>query len=548
MRVFAILICWLVLPGCLSTPGGGGCGGPWGAPICRCEDRDQTPGSHKTPKDHQPPRGGIVQIRITDEPASLLSLVDPDPIVLRIIDHNVMEALVRINASGDSVEPELAVKWSTDNLKGHYTFHLAPNARWHDGQPVTTKDVEFTLAHLTDPDSHAVLQDEFQDVSKVIIQDETTIEIQLDQPRPDFLHALAQMPILPAHVFGRTSLADHDAARSPIGSGPFRFVRWITGQSIEIERNPDWRGTPPYLDKIVYRILPDDRIALDLFRRGDLDIVADLAGSSKRPMEDAHRITYPLPLFEMWTYNTTLPIFARATTRRAIGMLIDREALRCSILHCRADLIEGPWRLGDDLTTDHVPLKYDPAKARKLLDDDGWRDSNGDGIRDRGGVDFSFSLLLPDTNRDLIRGATVVQEDLARVGIEMNVRTLSRGTFARRLKSRSFDAAVITVRTQSMFDAWSLFHSQAIEGGENFSGYADKPLDELLDRLHVETAPEERDKLKQLITQKLQTEAPGIFTFHPYASAIVRDSIGGNAIRNGWFVESDLWRTRLVSP
>ncbi len=530
-----------VVTACLSTGKDAGCGRPWSASPCRCDDSlaDGSAGSFQ--QDAVPQNGGTLRIRIAKEPSTLLSMLDSEDVIRFIIDHDVLEALVRVSRYGDKIEPELATSWSLSEDRILYTFHLSPEAKWHDGQPVTSSDVQFTFSRLLDPDGQAVLQEEFAEVGEVTLVDEHTVTLKLDRPRPDFLFTLSMLPILPSHVFGRTPLAGHPAARAPIGSGPFRFVRWNPGQSIEIERNPEWRGEPPHLERIEYRIVTNNRIAFDLFRRGDIDIVPGLPGTAVGVEKGSRLISYPLPQFEAWIYNTAKPIFSRPATRLAVGLLIDRNAIRCSILSCRADLVESPWPLESPASSSTPPLSFDTMRAAKLLEKDGWVDRNGDGVRERGGVDFSFSLLLPDTGRTLQRAAAVVQTDLARAGIAMRVVSVGPATYLSRLNARRFDASVVTVPTGNMFDPWSLFHSRAVGSGDNFGAFSDTESDELLDGLRNSESPVRRLELMRKLGLRLRAEQPVTFTFRPHGAALVRDTVRGVTIRTDWFDERLLW-------
>ncbi len=469
-------------------------------------------------------------------------MLDPDPLIKSIIDHNILETLVRLSGDGTRVEPALATSWSIDESEIVYIFELDLKARWHDGRPVTATDVEFTFSRLLDPDGQATLRSKFVDVSKVEVAGTHTVTLRLDSPRPDFLFALSTLPILPAHIFGRTPLAEHPAARAPVGSGPFVFSQWIPGKSITVTRNALWRDVPPPLEQIEYHIVQDNRVAFDLFRRGDLDIVPDLPRSTASTVEGGRLLTYSLPQFEAWIYNTTRPLFSRAATRSAVGMLIDRAAIRCSIFRCRADLIEGPWPNDDLSKSETPPLAFDPLRAKKLLESDGWTDRDGDGIRERGGVSFSFSLLLPDLDRDLQRAATVVQGDLAQAGIEMRITTVGSATYLARLRARQFDVAVISVATGAMFDPWPYLHSSAIGGDQNYGGFSDSVSDKLLDQLKTTRSPTERRDVRGKIQSRLRSEQPATFTFRPHAASLVRDSIHGLTIREGWFDERHIWR------
>jgi peptide/nickel transport system substrate-binding protein len=509
------------------------------ASECSCDDSSGLPRDvFETPR---PPRtGGTVDIRISREPASLISLIEGDPVVSNIIDHTVLEPLVRVSEDGQTVEPELADRFEIDKEGRQYTFYLDEEARWHDGHPVTASDVHFVFSKLLDPYSSLAVSASFANIKAIHTPDESTIVFELDRFLPHFLFTIATVPILPAHIFGRTPIALHEAARAPIGSGPFRFVRWIPSRLIELERNPDWRGKPPYVDQLVYHIIPDDRIAIDMLNHGDLDIVPNLPASGNFSRANGAAFTYPLPFVEAWTYNLSHPFLVEPTSRQALAMLIDKETIRCAILRCRADLPEMLFSGASEQERVLPTLSFNPKEAKQLLKTVGWRDVDGDGILERDGMRFSFSLLLPNSGRDQERAAAVIQEDMASAGIEMRISTVSRGAFFGRLFASRFDVAVVSVRISGHFDAWSLFHT-ARGVTANFGGFSNPGVDALLDRLQFETDSTMRINLLDTLRRRLIQRQPLTFTFRPYATAVARFHLGGVTFRDGWIDVSALF-------
>lgn len=520
---------------CLATGGGPPTGGE-----CRCPDEIPEVAFGREPE-AAPRTGGTIAIRIPSEPPTLLSMLTTDPIAAQIIDHDVLEALVSTDPSTGDPIPELAESWTEDEATGRYTFYLDRRAAWHDGARVTSADVEFTFDRLLDPAGGAVLRKSFLDVDTVTALDDFTIQITLDRGRNDFVASLAALPILPSHAFGNDLIAGHPMARAPIGSGPLRFSTWRPGQTIELERNPDWRGRAAYVDRLIYRVVPDQRVALDLFRGGDLDVVPD-SESGKIPVVEGGRvIAFPLPRFEAWIYNVRAPVFSDERVREAIGLLIDREAIRCSILDCLADPIEHPFPPSLGLAIDDAPLSYDPAAARALLESAGWKDRDGDGVRDRQGSRLSFALLLPDAGRALQRAATVVQHDMARSGVQMQLRTVSWSEYTGRLRDHRFDVSVIAFPNAPPFDPRPIFHSASADDGRNFGLYSDPRTDEIIDALDAAWSPDLRRRLSADLARRLRETHPATFTFNPYRSVLLRDSIRGVRVDRGWIEERSLW-------
>jgi len=528
------------------TTGGGGEAEPEGA-ACDCQPLEE-PGACSQ-GEGTPKRGGALTIAIPSEPGTLLSMYSADPIVRQIADHEVLEALTAIDPASGEALPELATQWENAPGTGVTTFHLASDVRWHDGAPFSAADVVFTFDQLLDPAGGAALRSDFLDVREVVAADAATVIVRLDRDRPDLPAALSRVPILPAHVFGNEAVATHPAARAPIGTGPFRFAAWRHGVQIELDRNPDFRGEAPYLDRIVYRLAAERRVALDLYRGGEIDVVPRV-GSARLGAEllaNGRTVAYPLESFVGIVYNTASPLFADAATRRATGLLLDREAIRCSVLRCLAEIALDPWprsAQGDGRT--RASRSFDPPAARRLLDAAGWRDENGDGVRERRGERLAFLLLVPDTDRDARRWVTLFEEDLEAAGVTTRVAAVGWGVYTDRLRAHRFDAAVVTTSNARPFDPGALFRSGAEASGRNFGAFCDPRIDAVLDALAGAPSPAERDALKGRLTALLTETQPMTFAFRPGEVMFVRDAVRGVRIRDEGLDERAVWLSRTT--
>jgi peptide/nickel transport system substrate-binding protein len=535
---------------CLTTGDGVGDGKTEGA-ACECPPLSEPDAT--SADEGKPTRGGTLTIAIASEPGTLLSMYSADASVRQIADHEVLEALTILDPATGEPKPELAARWENAPGTGVYTFHLIRDAKWHDGAPFSAADVAFTFDLLLDPAGGAALRTEFLDVREVIAVDAATVTVRLDRDRPDLPAAVSRVPILPKHVFGKEAVATHPAARAPIGTGPYRFAAWKRGVQIELVRNPSFRGTAPHVDKIIYRLVPERRVALELYRGGGVDVVPGVGGAQLGAgiLADGRRITYPLESFAGVVYNTTSPLFADAATRRAIGLLLDREAIRCSVLRCLAEIALDPWprpHLG------HAPRpasgSYDPKAARRLLEAAGWRDENGDGVRERRGERLAFRLLVPDTDRDARRWVTLFGADLETAGIAARVAAVGWGVYTDRLRAHRFDAAVVTMSNARPFDPRALYRSGAEASGRNFGAFGDRRVDAALDEFAAARAPARREELKDRITELLIEDQPMTFAFRPGEAMLVRDTVRGVRIRDEGLDERTLWlaRAKGVAP
>jgi peptide/nickel transport system substrate-binding protein len=537
----AALAALALAAGCYTTGGGSDAGAGASARACACpeltapsEDRAPPPGAR---------RGGTVAMAIASEPSTLLSMYSADPAALAIADHDVLEALTVLDPASGEPLPELAARWESGPGAGLVTFHLVRDARWHDGVPFSAADVKFTFDQLLDPAGGALLRGDFLDVREVTAVDASTVAVRLDRDRPDLPAALSRVPILPQHVFGKDAVATHAAARAPIGTGPFRFATWRPGVRIELERNPLWRGEAPLCDRLVYRFVTDQRAALDMFREGLVDVVPGIGGFrlGEEHLSRGRRIAFPLEAFVAVVYNAAHPIFADAATRRALGLLLDRAAIRCSALRCLAADVFDPWPGSPGSAVSSARPAFDPAGARRLLAAAGWRDADGDGVLERRGERLSFRFLLPYTDREAVNWVSVFEADLAASGVETSIASVGWGVYTDRLRSHRFDAAIVTTPNARPFDARALYHSAAAASGSNFGAFSDPRMDAALDGLAAATTAADREAFRGEVEALLETEAPVTFAFRPGEALLVRDSIRGARIRGEWLDERRLW-------
>jgi peptide/nickel transport system substrate-binding protein len=257
------------------------------------------------------------------------------------------------------------------------------------------------------------------------------------------------------------------------------------------------------------------------------------------------RIAFPLESFTGVVYNATSPRFADAATRRAMGLLLDREAIRCSVLRCLAEIIDGPWpRAAGGRARPVAAGMYDPPAARRLLDAAGWRDGDGDGVRERAGERLSFLMLVPDTDRGARRWVALYGADLAAAGVELRLAAVGWGVYTDRLRAKRFDAAVVSASNAEPFDAGALFHSRAAESGRNFGGFADPRVDAALDALAAAADPAEGAALRERLAAILGELEPITFAFAPGEEILVRASVRGIRIRDEWLDERSLWLDR----
>ncbi|MDF1564941.1 MAG: peptide-binding protein [Deltaproteobacteria bacterium] len=514
-----------------------------------------------------PVPGGEVVVQMYADPPSLNTIVDNDWWGSRITHHLVYQALVGIDAYDDPryrFQPELAESWTLSEDKLTYTFHLRKDVRFHDGQPFGAKDVIATYEKVLDETTKAAhLRSHLEELESFRAIDEHTVEFVWKKP---YFMALddpfAQVPIQPAHVIAKLTGAEYNQAatnplnRAPVGTGPFAFVEWKTDQRVVYRRNEDYWGRKAYLDRLVFRIVKDPTVGPLLAEKGELDVVTSTLSEAWVKMEErpALRENFHRSLFHDATYNwigwnLARPTFQDRRVRLALTMLIDRERFRKSVLH---DLVLP--------TTCHfyyrsaacdpavVQPPYDPVAAVKLLEEAGWRDTDGDGVRERDGVRFAFSFMISASSVTTERLATLMKESFARAGIEMSIQKVEWAAFSKRLREHEFDACTLAWGAGPRVDPAQVWHSSSTEGGSNFISFSNPEADALIEAGRVEFDEERRDAIFRKLQHLLHEEQPYTWLWVPARRTLIHRRIHGVKANLAFWQFADWWVEPQAEP
>jgi peptide/nickel transport system substrate-binding protein len=485
--------------------------------------------------------GGRLVVHLEAEPPHLQPLVRSDAWIRRITAHQVFEGLVRTDPQTKQIVPELAESFeiSPDGLR--YLFHLRRGVVFHDGAPLTAHDVEFTFNRLFDPAVTAEsLREDLETVRSVKAISDDDVELLVDRPYFLLLETIGFVPILPAHVYATGDLNKHPANRAPVGSGPFRFERWDTGEQIVLRRFDGWWGGRAKLDEVIFRVVRDRTIAFQIAKRGDIDLLprvtADQVEEFLADAQLAERfvpVVLDTPDFAFWAYNTRRPPFTDVRVRRAMTMLIDRDAILCSLERCLSRIVAQPWPPGHPAHDPGIrPLPYDPGAALALLAEAGWKDHDGDGVLDRGGLPFRFTFLVASQSKTLQQMATIVQQDLAAVGIDMEIALLDWSVFSERCRGHDFDVASVMWNLRWENDFHGVFSS---DGAQNYGQWSDPLADRLVEEARGILDPVERNARFRELARVIDREQPYAFTFSPRQVALVKRGLVGARPSLEWF-------------
>ncbi|HYE90689.1 MAG TPA: ABC transporter substrate-binding protein, partial [Terriglobales bacterium] len=308
------------------------------------------------------------------------------------------------------VAPELAESWSFSADCRDLTFRLRPNVRWHDGKPFTSADVLFTHATMIHPKTPTAYREDFLAVETIETPDPLTVKIRYKTPYAKGLQSWS-MYMLPKHLLepyveaGNLREAPQNRT-APIGTGPYRFKEWKSGEKVVLVANPDYyMPERPYIGRVVYRVIPSQAtIFLELKAKG-VDAASLTALQYKRQTEYPafrkayNRYRYPSNSVSYLAFNGKDPRFADKRVRRALAHAINKQDLIDHVILGLGRDATGPYKPGTWAYNDAVQgPAYDPARARALLAEAGWRDKNADGILVKDGRPFAFEILTNQGN------------------------------------------------------------------------------------------------------------------------------------------------------
>src|SRR2546429_16106 len=332
-------------------------------------------------------------------------------------------------------------------------------------------------------------------ISAVTTRDSVTAVFRFHARYPEmFYDAVYHMRIMPAHLLRpvpRSQWRSTALGRAPVGDGPYRFVGWKAGESVELAADSTFFLGRPHIRRLIWRFTPDLQVAVTQVIAGDADAVEVLCqpahvkraqAASNLTLYPYHGAVYGFLAFNLSTNGDTAkphPLFGDRLLRRALAMAVDREGLRHSVWGDLAQVPPGPlariWSIWDPETRD---LPHDSAQSARLLTRLGWRDSNGDGIRERDSQPLAFHILVPTTSQLRRQYARLLQEQFRRIGADVQLDEVEFSVFDQRTQAGPFDAALIAPGTDPTPSS-SIGQVWTSAGHSNAGRYANPVFDRL---------------------------------------------------------------------
>lgn len=473
----------------------------------------------------------------------------------------------------DQFVPVLAEKWEFDPDTLTYTIHLRRGVKWHpmtlpDGTPlpereVTAEDVKFTFDCVLNPSVQAAsLRSYYEDPEATTAEERYKIEVQVIDDytftvrwkKPYFLadEFTLLFPPLPMHVYGvdefgdpistdyssaefATAFNEHWANGRMCGTGPMMFEQWSREQELTLVRNPDYWGQPFYFSRVQFKCEPNSNTALNMALNNELDwspvaekdLYVQSADAPAVVSGKVLRQAYDFPGYRYIGYNLRRPFLADKLVRQALAHCVPVDEIVERVFHNLAIPSRGPFLPGSSAEDPSVQrITYDLERARQLLDEAGWTDADGNGVREKEvdgqTVEARLDLMIYADTQQYASVAEIIQQNLRDVGVEMTISPNKWALMLDRLRAKDFDAAMLGWALNWKSDPHQIFHgSQAdLPDSSNAGGYSNPEVDRLIEELRVTMDPAQQTEIFHEIHRLIYDDQPYTFLFVDKATSL----------------------------
>ena len=461
-----------------------------------------------------------------------------------------------------SIIGDLAESWEISKDGLIITFYLRKGVKWTDGVEFTADDVMFGFKTITNEKTPTAYAEDFLQVKKAEVLDSYTFRVTYEKPFAPALSSWGNMVVLPKHLLEGKDIAKSDLTRNPVGVGPYMLRKWVSGQEVILDSNKEYFEGRPYIDRYVYRIIPDPATMFLELRTGGIDLMGLTPLQYTKQTENDffrknfQKFRYPTFVYTYMGFNLKHPFFQDKRVRQAIAHAIDKQEIVDVVLFGLGKPATGPYVPNTWAYNPNVKkFDYNPEKAKQLLKEAGWEDTNGDGILKKDGRPFKFTIFTNMGNSSRMNTATIIQWRLAKIGIKVDIRALEWSTFVNQfIDKRRFEAVILgwgIGLDPDQYDIW--FSGKTKEKEFNFVSYSNPEVDSLLEKGRRTFDIKERKKTYFRMQEILAEELPYIFLYVPEATPIVHarfkgikpSPIGIEYNLPKWFVPKALQRHQI---
>lgn len=522
MRKFTFTALMLLLAMVLISACSGGNGGqaPAGEePVNEAEEQT----AEQPAQEGEPAEGGTFVFGVTGDPVTFNPLFAGDRVSLTI-NQALFAPLFQVNNGEKTFYLAESLEPSEDGLT--YMLKLRDDAYWHDGEKVTADDVVFTVEKILDETQNSFLRANFMiggSPVEAVKVDDTTVEFKLPQASAAFEAVLEEVFPIPQHIFeNETDLAKSELNNQPVGSGPFKFKEYKTGEYVELVRNDQYFGGKPYLDSVVYRIAKDMNTANLALQNGEIHV--KYIDPQDVPTFEATNNFEIIPYSEgrlfylSFNQNSDTGLLSNSQVRQAISHALNREEL-IQVAYLSSEYADPAhsFLTPDALyhTNDVTTYDYDPERAKQLLEE-------------AGATDLKLRFITRSGDKIQEAVSLYVQQKLGEIGVEVELQSLDSSAFIQKLIDTSTSDYELIINGYIMGyepDAYRILYESS--GSSNFANYSNPDADRLFEAGATETDPAEREKIYKELQEIIAKDAPIYPIAYPKTIVALNKQFGG---------------------
>jgi len=451
---------------------------------------------------------------------------------------------------------------SDDKLS--FIFKLKPNLRWSDGKPFTSHDCVFTLNLIQDDKTQSPYKSDYMKVVSARALDELTFEVRYKEIFSPALATWASLAILPKHIFEGVNIMDTKLSRHPKASiGPYFLEDWQTQQSITLSANPHYFDGDVWINKRITRIIPDPATQFLELSAGKIDMAnltptqyTRLFDNNQRLKNEYKRYKYLGFSYTYLGFNLKRKPFDDIRVRQALAYAIDRQELVDGVLLGLGESLATPYKPGTRWVNQNIkPRPYNVEQAKALLADAGWTAQNNTPYLSKNGKTLSFTILTNNGNKKRADTATIIQQRLKTIGIQVNIRLIEWSAFIENfINKRDFDAVILGWSLSPDPDQFNIWHSsQSGERQFNFLSYSSNKVDEALTKARLTFDLDEQKHWYDIMQQEIHQDVPVVFLYAGYSLPAIHKRIQGVEVapagighnQEKWFIPKSLQRTSI---
>ena len=483
----------------------------------------------------RPYNDNTLRLNLSAEPNLLNPILSTDS-ASSSVEAFIFNGLLGVDENLELV-PELASHYTINKTGTEYTFHLKKGITWHDGHPFTAHDVKYTFETILDPKTNTVRRSNFVingTPIQITVESNHIVRFTLPEPFSPFLVRISTS-ILPKHILENQDINTSDFNRNPIGTGPYKFKTWASGQYIMLDKNAAYFENEPKIDSVLFSIINDPNAALIALKKEEIYVAGIPPKDIKKMKKEAQIQThsyYDL-IYSYLAFNLSNTHFQDVRVRQAITHAIHKEALVKGVLkgHGKsANLPSSPLLWSYPNKTLNTP-QFDINKSTQLLKDAGYILNPNTQVLEKNGTPFEFTIITNKGNKEREKTAQIIQQALKQINIKVTLQIMEWSAFLKIVNNptppKLFDAIILGWSLSIEPDAYSIWHSSQYPKGFNFIGYNNATVDSLLVKGRLETDISKRKAIYEQMYQEIVNDAPYVFLYYP------ETTIGTNKVLQG---------------